>query len=57
MNQSHLINSEKLSSLGYDQNSSKHISKEAIAESEVILMQQEKYNTEKYNTKNTTHNF
>ena len=44
----------KLSSLESDQKYSKQIAEEAVTESEVILIQHEKYNTEKYNTKNTT---
>ena len=45
----------KVSSLGYEQKASKRITEEAVAEIEVVLVQHEKYNTEKYNTKNTTH--
>ena len=44
-----------MSSLKPDQKDFKQISEESVAESEVILIQHEKYNTEKYNTKNTTH--
>ena len=45
-----------MSSLESDQKSSKHIAEEAVADSEVILIQNEKYNTEKYNTeKYNTH--
>ena len=50
-----LINSDKLSSLESYQKHSKQIVEESVAESEVILIQHEKYNTEKDNTKNTTH--
>ena len=52
-NESVLISSthRKLSSLESDQKSSKHISEESVAESEVTLIQHKKYNTEKYNTK------
>ena len=46
---------QKLSSLESEPKPSKQIAEEAVAESEVILIQNEKYNTEKYNTKNTTH--
>ena len=44
----------KLSYLESDQKSSKQIAEEAVTESEVILTQHKKYNTEKYNTTNTT---
>ena len=54
MNQSYLRNSEKLSFSEPDQKSAKQISKDAVIDSEVILVKHEKYKTEKYNTKNTT---
>ena len=51
---------EKASSLESDQKYSKQIVEEAVAEKEVILIQNKKYNTKqynigKYNTENTTH--
>ena len=45
----------KFSSSKSDQKTSKQISEEAVANSEVVLIQHVKYNTEKYNIKNTTH--
>ena len=45
----------KLPSLESDQKYYKQIAEEAVSESEVILIKHEKNNTEKYNTKNTTH--
>ena len=46
------LTQRKISSLESGK-SSKQTSEKAVAESEVILIQHEKYNTEKYNTKNT----
>ena len=45
----------KLSSLESDQKSFKHIAGKYVSESEVILINHAKYNTEKYNTENKTH--
>ena len=44
-----------MSSLDSDQKYSKQIIEEAILESEVILIQHEKYNTENFTKINTTH--
>ena len=45
MNQSQLPNLEEKSSLESDQKSAKYMAKEAVTESEVLLIQYEKYNT------------
>ena len=60
-----MLNLEKLSYYYSDQKYSKQIVEEAVVESEIILIQHEKYNrkkikhekynSKKYNTKNITH--